>query len=59
MSLQEKVLAGIDTDNTDKEDEEKDQQEESDDPEYLQNLRDRDEFKDTHRRGWGNRMNRS
>jgi immunoglobulin-binding protein 1 len=32
---------------------------ERDDPKLLQDARDWDEFKDDHRRGWGNRMNRS
>ena len=32
---------------------------ETDDPERLQQLRNLDEYKDMHRRGWGNRMNRS
>lgn len=32
---------------------------ESDDSEMLKRLRDMDEYKDTHRRGWGNRANRS
>jgi len=32
---------------------------ERDDPELLQEARDFDEYKDDHRRGWGNRMNRS
>lgn len=59
MSLQQAALQGVDIENTDKEDTEKEQMEESDDPEYLQRKRDMDEFKDEHRRGWGNRMNRS
>ncbi|KZC07447.1 PREDICTED: immunoglobulin-binding protein 1 [Dufourea novaeangliae] len=32
---------------------------ETDDPERLEQLRAMDEYKDTHRRGWGNRANRS
>ncbi|KAF5305201.1 hypothetical protein FQA39_LY09289 [Lamprigera yunnana] len=32
---------------------------EEDDSEHLQQLRQKDDFKDSHRRGWGNRMNRS
>ncbi|XP_043787084.1 immunoglobulin-binding protein 1 [Apis laboriosa] len=32
---------------------------ETDDPEILKQLRAMDEYKDTHRRGWGNRANRS
>jgi len=37
----------------------KEKKEEKDDPEYLERLRAMDEYKDTHRRGWGNRANRS
>ncbi|KAG5339003.1 IGB1B protein, partial [Acromyrmex charruanus] len=37
----------------------KEKKEEKDDPEYLEQLRAMDEYKDTHRRGWGNRANRS
>ncbi|KAH0951499.1 hypothetical protein HN011_002975 [Eciton burchellii] len=33
--------------------------EEKDDPEHLERRRAMDEYKDTHRRGWGNRANRS
>lgn len=32
---------------------------ETDDPEILKQLRAMDEYKDMHRRGWGNRANRS
>ncbi|XP_034951678.1 LOW QUALITY PROTEIN: immunoglobulin-binding protein 1 [Chelonus insularis] len=32
---------------------------EKDDEEYLAHMRDMDEYKDTHKRGWGNRYNRS
>lgn len=42
-----------------KEDEEKEQKIENDDPEYLERARNLDEFKDDHRRGSGNRYNRS
>lgn len=59
LSLQEAALKGVDVGNQDEEDETKEQMEESDDPELLQRLRDKDEFKDDHRRGWGNRFNRS
>lgn len=31
----------------------------NDDPEVLQRMRNMDEYKDTHKRGWGNRYNRS
>lgn len=32
---------------------------EADDPDTLNRAREWDEYKDDHRRGWGNRMNRS
>ncbi|XP_011704310.1 PREDICTED: immunoglobulin-binding protein 1b, partial [Wasmannia auropunctata] len=37
----------------------KEEKEEEDDLEYLERARAMDEYKDTHRRGWGNRANRS
>lgn len=37
----------------------KEQQIENEDPEYLERARNMDEFKDDHRRGYGNRYNRS
>lgn len=37
----------------------KEEMEEKDDPEHLEQARAMDEYKDTHRRGWGNRANRS
>lgn len=37
----------------------KEEMEEKDDSEYLERTRAMDEYKDTHRRGWGNRANRS
>ncbi|XP_072763996.1 immunoglobulin-binding protein 1b [Anoplolepis gracilipes] len=37
----------------------KEEKEERDDTEYLEQARAMDEYKDTHRRGWGNRANRS
>lgn len=43
----------------DKEDEEKEDKIENDDPETLARARAMDEYKDDHRRGWGNRHNRS
>ncbi|XP_001607663.1 immunoglobulin-binding protein 1 [Nasonia vitripennis] len=43
----------------DREDEEKETQIENDDPETLARARAMDEYKDDHRRGWGNRANRS
>jgi immunoglobulin-binding protein 1 len=42
-----------------KEDEEKELKAENDDPEYLNQARNLDEYKDDHRRGYGNRYNRS
>lgn len=42
-----------------REDEEKEIKEENDDPERLQQARNLDEYKDDHRRGYGNRHNRS
>lgn len=38
---------------------EKEKKIEMDDPELLAQARAMDEYKDTHRRGWGNRANRS
>lgn len=43
----------------DKEDEDKEKMIEQDDEESLNRARAMDEYKDTHRRGWGNRYNRS
>lgn len=37
----------------------KEEMEEKDDPEHLEQARAMDEYKDIHRRGWGNRANRS
>lgn len=59
MSLQEASLAGVSLSNEDKEAEELENQVENDDEEYIERMRAKDEFKDEHRRGWGNRMNRS
>jgi immunoglobulin-binding protein 1 len=42
-----------------REEEEKELKVENDDPEYLQQKRNLDEYKDDHRRGYGNRHNRS
>ncbi|XP_045119353.1 immunoglobulin-binding protein 1-like [Portunus trituberculatus] len=41
------------------EEEEEERKEEEDDPDNLERLRERDEWRDTHRRGWGNTFNRS
>lgn len=43
----------------DEEQTEKEKKIEADDPELLAQQRNWDEYKDTHRTGWGNRMNRS
>lgn len=43
----------------DREEEEKERRVEEDDEEMLARQREMDEYKDTHRRGWGNRYNRS
>ncbi|XP_050311561.1 immunoglobulin-binding protein 1 [Anthonomus grandis grandis] len=60
MSLQEASLAGISlNDQQDQEEEETENKEERDDEELIARMRARDEYRDEHRRGWGNRMNRS
>lgn len=43
----------------DLEDIEKEEKIEKDDPQLLEQTRAMDEYKDMHRRGWGNRANRS
>ncbi|XP_018566440.1 immunoglobulin-binding protein 1 [Anoplophora glabripennis] len=58
LSLQEAALAGVSLDD-DKEEEAKENLVEEDDEEYIARMRAKDEYKDDHRRGWGNRMNRS
>lgn len=58
-TLQEASLAGVSLNDEDKEDEDLENKIEEDNEEYLQRMRDRDEHRDDHRRGWGNRMNRS
>lgn len=57
-SLQEASLAGLSLDN-ESEEEKRERMVEEDDPQLLEQVRNMDEFKDEHRRGWGNRMNRS
>ncbi|KAJ3656019.1 hypothetical protein Zmor_015160 [Zophobas morio] len=59
MSLQEASLAGVHLNDDEKEAEMKEKVVDDDDPEYIERMRQMDEFKDEHRRGWGNRMNRS
>lgn len=59
MSLQEAALAGMNLNQEDKEAETKEKLEEDGNDEYISRMRARDDFKDDHRRGWGNRMNRS
>lgn len=44
---------------SEEEDAEKEMKVEGDDPKLLKEARDWDDYKDDHRRGWGNRMNRS
>lgn len=58
ISLQQAAMAGQGV-HSEQEDIEREQKIESDDPELLERMRDQDEYKDDHRRGWGNRMNRS
>lgn len=59
MSLQEASIAGVSLNEDDKEAEELEKKLEDDDEEFIERMRAKDEFKDDHRRGWGNRMNRS
>ncbi|XP_066152438.1 immunoglobulin-binding protein 1b [Euwallacea fornicatus] len=59
MNLQQASLAGINLNDEDKEAEDLEKKIEEDDAEYLERLKARDEYRDEHRRGWGNRMNRS
>ncbi|KAK9890533.1 hypothetical protein WA026_010609 [Henosepilachna vigintioctopunctata] len=60
MSLQEASLAGLSLDDGKEDEIEKlESKLEVDDEEYLKMQRQRDDFKDDHRRGWGNRSNRS
>lgn len=59
MSLQEASLAGVSLYDDDKEAESLEDKVEKDDEENLARMRSKDEYKDEHRRGWGNRMNRS
>lgn len=59
MSLQQAALQGIEINSEETEAEAKEEAIEKDDEEYIQRTRRMDEFKDDHRRGWGNRMNRS
>lgn len=57
-SLQGAAAAGVSI-NSESEEEKKERMIEEDDPDLLEQMRQMDEFKDEHRRGWGNRMNRS
>lgn len=59
MSLQDAATAGVSHNDDDKEAEQKEKLLEKDDEKYIEKMRAQDEFKDDHRRGWGNRMNRS
>ncbi|XP_068219382.1 immunoglobulin-binding protein 1 isoform X2 [Palaemon carinicauda] len=60
-SLQERASKDPDKGNEEEEREEaeKEEAEERDDPEKIARERERDEWRDTHRRGWGNTYNRS
>ncbi|CAG9858509.1 unnamed protein product [Phyllotreta striolata] len=58
-TLQEAALAGVSLYEEDKEEEHKDKLIDDDDDENIARMRAKDEYKDDHRRGWGNRMNRS
>lgn len=59
QSLHEMTAMGNPNRVSEEEEAEKEMKVERDDPNLLKEARDRDEFKDDHRRGWGNRMNRS
>ena len=58
-SLQTIASDGLRADMEEQEQAEKERKVETDDPELLAQQRNWDEYKDTHRTGWGNRMNRS
>lgn len=58
MSLMENAVSGNSL-QQESEEEQKEKMVEEDDPQLLDQMRRMDEFKDEHRRGWGNRMNRS
>lgn len=58
VSLQDNALGGGSL-KAENEEEEKEKLIEQDDEQLLEQMRQMDEFKDEHRRGWGNRMNRS
>lgn len=57
--MQDVANKDISANNEDNEAVLKEEMEKKDDPEYLKRARAMDEYKDTHRRGWGNRANRS
>lgn len=52
-------MAGSGNNDDEQEEIKKEELVEEDDPGTLHQLRAMDEYKDTHRRGWGNRANRS
>lgn len=58
-SLQTLANDALKAEKEDEEQTEKEKKIEADDPELLAQQRNWDEYKDTHRTGWGNRMNRS
>lgn len=58
-NIPHQTIQSTETEDDDAERARKDQLEEDDDPEELARKRNMDEYKDDHRRGWGNRYNRS
>ncbi|XP_076398451.1 immunoglobulin binding protein Tap42 [Megachile rotundata] len=52
-------MTNVGANDNEQEEVEKEELIEADDPETLRQLRRMDDYKDTHRRGWGNRANRS
>ncbi|CAH1104953.1 unnamed protein product [Psylliodes chrysocephalus] len=59
LSLQEAALAGVSVQEDEKDEVRIEKLVEEDDDENIARMRAKDEYKDDHRRGWGNRMNRS
>ncbi|KAL1518383.1 hypothetical protein ABEB36_002014 [Hypothenemus hampei] len=59
LSLQEASIAGVSLYDENEEVKELEKKVDEDDEEYIARMRAKDEYKDEHRRGWGNRMNRS
>ncbi|XP_072396672.1 immunoglobulin-binding protein 1 [Diabrotica undecimpunctata] len=59
ISLQDAATSGVSPNQEERDKEENEKLVEEDNEEYIARMRAKDEFKDDHRRGWGNRMNRS